>query len=800
MRFPSLSEYRQAVQNPVHAFRNDDVLKSGAAQLNPQRMPVVASGGFAATFQINSGGIRWAVRCFHKNESRDRRLLDRYQRIDQFITENRDLDFLVPVKYRADGILVNGEHYPTVRMPWVDGRPLGIWLEDWAGAPKPDPGLLNTVRSSIRDAAAALRARGAAHGDLQHGNILVRPDHSVWLIDYDGMYLDDLAGFGPIEQGHRNYQHPGRSGQYDPALDIFAAESIELSLAALAQKPTLWDDFGGTGENILFEAADFANPDKSQIFSELSRIPSLENRTRRFREACLTAYAQIPAALTGGSTTRNNDSRSVPTALVFAAREAEALRAEEGQPVTVFGTIVRTNVFDTAYGRLAVINLGDYKKGDFTIVGFGSVADALYKKYGGTTSKGDKYLPRIKGKRVAVSGAIMLYSSAHSTNLTPQIELDHAGLLRFIDETQFRSFATAARHRDSTPIPASLPADRSASPTDHVAAPSPPAAASPQPTPAATTTIPKPKAPADRSADLAVGLHNLYKDRRLPPRATPPPTMPKAAEASQRPTNAARPADRKASEPTAPTRPSVPRQAPPPVPPRYRREQLPRPATSATRSTSEATERTARTESTPRPADRAGAKPTTSPPPPQPPPPVPPRYRREELPRPTVPAPPPTYPQSPRQRRNTAITIAVLAGGSALSAVMAASACLADQYHASAPALFQSPSMNLACRITPDGPDAGVRCDVENYTYAPPDPAGCLEPRYGSTITLTPMGAQFSCVSDTLINRQLPVLAYGDSKTAGSYTCTSHTDGIACRDKRPHGRRFRIARDTYELS
>src|SRR5207247_3804164 len=78
-----------------------------------------------------------------------------------------------------------------------------------------------------------LEAARVAHGDLQHGNILVRGG-SIQLVDYDGMWVPALSGRHATEIGHRAYQHPERSGQdYGQQIDRFSALVIYLSLAAL---------------------------------------------------------------------------------------------------------------------------------------------------------------------------------------------------------------------------------------------------------------------------------------------------------------------------------------------------------------------------------------------------------------------------------------------------------------------------------------------------------------------------------------------------------------------------------------
>src|SRR5438034_11486371 len=61
-----------------------------------------------------------------------------------------------------------------------------------------------------------------AHGDLQHGNILVRGG-SIHLVDYDGMWVPALKGRHATETGHRAYQHPERSEQdYGQEIDRFS--------------------------------------------------------------------------------------------------------------------------------------------------------------------------------------------------------------------------------------------------------------------------------------------------------------------------------------------------------------------------------------------------------------------------------------------------------------------------------------------------------------------------------------------------------------------------------------------------
>jgi hypothetical protein len=63
--------------------------------------------------------------------------------------------------------------------------------------------------------ASRLREAGVAHGDLQHGNVLLVPATdtdrlSLKLVDYDGMFVPALTGAQTGEVGHPAYQHPQR--------------------------------------------------------------------------------------------------------------------------------------------------------------------------------------------------------------------------------------------------------------------------------------------------------------------------------------------------------------------------------------------------------------------------------------------------------------------------------------------------------------------------------------------------------------------------------------------------------------
>lgn len=558
MKTPTLLDYQRAVQNPSHAFSGDPVLHGGKPVRNPQGMPSVASGGFAATFRIAvSSNRHYAVRCFHKHAHLDHNLLERYRHIGEFVSAHRDLSFLVDVAYQPNGIKVDGIGYPTVRMPWAAGEPLGFWVEDWAEDPGRDPDEMEKVRRGIAAAVEQLGLHGAAHGDLQHGNILVLPDLSVRLIDYDGIYLDSfrtLPHLRALEEGHRNYQHPGRGAHFDSTLDVFSAEVIDLSLRALRDRPELWETYGGTGENLLFEARDFVDPAHSDVFDALASIPDLTDQVHRLRLACQVDFPDVPTALAGHSVARTAaGSFSLAVDDVFAAEEKEELRCRQGETVTVFGTVEFASVTIGKGGHdVALINLGDYTRGDFTIVGYEDVADTLFGVHGVTTRREKRILPGLVGWRVAVTGTLVLYEYKYKGEiiLVPQIELGRAGRLRNLTQAQFDALKSKAAQRRKAM--AARPSVEPALPSEATTTQAPPPEPSTRPASVPRRADAALQAASTREADRYARLHELYKNYAP---SAPPPSEPTA------------PPPQQYSAPATPPPQPRPIPVPPPPPP-----------------------------------------------------------------------------------------------------------------------------------------------------------------------------------------------------------------------------------------
>src|ERR1700730_1297845 len=117
--YPSMDQYNDAVQHPNTAFL-DPILKTGRTETDGFGIPVVLGGGFALTYIVTASGQKFAVRCFHKPATS---LGTRYTQITQAL-QRVSGDYFVKFDYQTQGIRVNGNAYPVVKMDWINGETL----------------------------------------------------------------------------------------------------------------------------------------------------------------------------------------------------------------------------------------------------------------------------------------------------------------------------------------------------------------------------------------------------------------------------------------------------------------------------------------------------------------------------------------------------------------------------------------------------------------------------------------------------------------------------------------------------
>jgi len=286
---PTPSEYQEALQAPAIAFA-DPELQDSTPRTNALGLPQPITGSFAAVFPVTTeAGERYAVKCFLA-ERPDQQA--RYEAVAQAL-DAADHDAFLEFAYQPEGLSVRGEAYPLLKMEWAAGTTLNRFVEEHLDRPD----LLDRLAEAWAGLMADLESMDLAHGDLQHGNVLVERGEEgprLRLVDYDTLYVPALEGRASAEVGHRNYQHPDRTdADFGPTLDRFAGLVIYAALRACAVRPELWDEYD-TGENLLFRDADFYAPEESPLFDALAETGPLQEVQAALRTACYVQPTDVP--------------------------------------------------------------------------------------------------------------------------------------------------------------------------------------------------------------------------------------------------------------------------------------------------------------------------------------------------------------------------------------------------------------------------------------------------------------------------------------------------------------------------
>ena len=278
--FPAAGDYYKAVQAPSRCFT---VPKLQAAEFVWDSLgPTLARGSSAVVFQAAVEGRPQALRCYIREDASSR---DRYSALDAYLA-GHDLSPYVSGTTWLDGaIMVNRTPWPVLTMEWINGRTLNEYVDFLVSGS--NTAALTTLAGRWRELVALLQRSEFAHGDLQHGNVMVDQEGQLRLVDFDGVWIPQLSGQSPpSEFGHPNYQHPLHH-HWDRWLDTFSALVIYLSLVALGKDPGLWLALYNS-KNLLFAKTDFFPPFKTEAWKQLAalRDPQVDELARKLQECC----------------------------------------------------------------------------------------------------------------------------------------------------------------------------------------------------------------------------------------------------------------------------------------------------------------------------------------------------------------------------------------------------------------------------------------------------------------------------------------------------------------------------------
>ena len=286
MQYPLISEYLAAIQD---AHDNLDKLNHLVPVLDKHGEPYRSSGAFAVVFKMKDEqtGKCYALKCF--TEEQEGRA-EAYRQIAEEL-EFVDSPYITSVKYLEKELFVDSncedDEFPVLLMDWIEGETMETYIaENYT-----DSYEMSMLCYRFCKMAAWLRSQSFAHGDIKPDNIIVRPDGTLTLVDYDGMFVPAMKGQKSPTIGTKDFSHPLRTiDDFDETIDDFSLASIALSLKAISLDSSLLQSYGAS-DRLLFSATDYLDLSKSKIFAALQGLLA-DVETRTLLSMFLLASAQ----------------------------------------------------------------------------------------------------------------------------------------------------------------------------------------------------------------------------------------------------------------------------------------------------------------------------------------------------------------------------------------------------------------------------------------------------------------------------------------------------------------------------
>ena len=249
---------------------NLDQLAHLVPVLDDHGEPMRSSGAFAVVFKMKdeSTGKEYALKCF--TEDQEGRA-EAYRQIADEL-ESVDSTYVTSVKYLEKELFVDSncddDEFPVLLMDWIEGETMDRYIAENLY----DNYAMSMLCYRFCKMAAWLRSQPFAHGDIKPDNIMVRPDGTLTLIDYDGMFVPSMKGQTSPTIGTKDFSHPQRTKEdFDETIDDFALASMALSLKAISLSPSLFDEYGSS-DRLLFSADDYRDLSQSKLLTALQPL------------------------------------------------------------------------------------------------------------------------------------------------------------------------------------------------------------------------------------------------------------------------------------------------------------------------------------------------------------------------------------------------------------------------------------------------------------------------------------------------------------------------------------------------
>lgn len=255
---PTISQYIQSVREPYALFKTLGMFE---CERDIDLEPKHSSGNNGVIFKITRNQSTLLLKCYTNSTEFSSAIYNFVGRLESRYMIKAQL---LPSEMYVYDHCENGAFYDVVIAPWIEGETLDKTLR--RAAIYGDVQQLTLLAERFDTMALYLLSQTWAHGDIKPENIIVTPELQLILIDYDAMFIPDLAGKTSYELGTPPYQHHLRNNtMFNKNIDDYSLAIISTLIHAVALQPAIYmeyldnntDDFNSTtihnGQSQLYD-------------------------------------------------------------------------------------------------------------------------------------------------------------------------------------------------------------------------------------------------------------------------------------------------------------------------------------------------------------------------------------------------------------------------------------------------------------------------------------------------------------------------------------------------------------------
>lgn len=252
------------------AHNNLRTLRHLVPVLDKDGEPYYSGGASSVVFKMKDEqtGKCYALKCF--TEEQEGRA-EAYRLIEEEL-KFVDSPHITSVKYLEKELFVDSDsednEHSVLLMDWIEGKT----MEAYINAYFMDGHAMAMLYYQFCKMVDWLRSQSFAHGDIRLDNIIVRPNGTLTLVDFDDMFLPAMKGRKSPTISTKNLPHPLRTiDDFGETTDDFALVSIALSLKAISLDSSLLQNYGAS-DRLLFAPFEYFDLSMRNNFAPLQDL------------------------------------------------------------------------------------------------------------------------------------------------------------------------------------------------------------------------------------------------------------------------------------------------------------------------------------------------------------------------------------------------------------------------------------------------------------------------------------------------------------------------------------------------